>query len=118
MKTNYILHSMNGNDIATIHERGLIISNAQEFLDVIMEIPSDTVVMNKENLEESFFDLRSGLAGEILQRASNYSRRIGIVGDFSMYGSRSLKDFIRESNGFNKVVFADSVDEALRKLSA
>ena len=118
MKTRHIQHTFNGKDIVALKENGVLINNAQEFLDLIMNLPSDRIVLYTENIDESFFDLRTGLAGEILQKATNYSRRLGIVGDYSRYASQSLRDFIYESNKGNKIVFVDSLDEALRKLSA
>lgn len=114
----HIQHTFNGKDIVAMRDEAVVIYNAQDFLDVIMNLPSDRIVLYKENFDESFFDLRTGLAGEILQKASNYSRQLGIVGDYSRYASRSLKDFMFESNQGNKVVFVDSLDEALRRLSA
>jgi hypothetical protein len=118
MKTNYVLHQMNGHPIVAVREQGIIVNDANEFLDLVMNLPADRVVLHQENFTELFFDLRSGVAGEILQKASTYSRRLGIVGDFSRYGSKSLRDFIGESNRFGKVVFVNSLDEALQKLSA
>ncbi|WP_083996437.1 DUF4180 domain-containing protein [Desulfosporosinus acididurans] len=58
---------------------------------------------------EDFFDLKTKLAGEILQKFVNYHVRIAIVGDFSGYKSKSLKDFIYESNN-GKDVFFDLIE--------
>lgn len=118
MKTRHIVHQSNGRDIVALQENGIVIHNAQEFLDVVMNLPSDRVIIYKENVPEEFFDLRSGLAGEILQKAVNYSRQLGIVGDLSKYPSRSLKAFVYESNKSDSVIFTDTLDEALQKLSA
>mgnify|MGYP000518816254 CR=1 FL=1 len=117
MQLKYDVHTIHGDLIIVLKEKGVIINNAQEFLDVIIHIPSDRIILNKENIHEDFFNLRSGLAGEILQKAVNYSRRVGIVGDFSIYESKSLKDFIYESNKSNKIVFVSTVEEGLKRLS-
>ncbi len=53
------------------------------------------------------------MAGEILQKFSNYRVRLVVVGDFSKFTSQSLKDFIYESNKERHVNFAGSLDEAL-----
>ena len=118
MNTKHIVHQSNGKDIVALRESGVVIQNAQEFLDIIMNLPSDRVIIYKENIPEEFFDLRSGLAGEILQKAVNYSRHIGIVGDLSKYPSRSLKAFVYETNQSEKIIFTDTLDEALQRLSA
>jgi hypothetical protein len=118
MKTRHIQHTFNGKDIVALKEDDFVINNAQQFQDLIMNLPSDRIVLYKENFDESFFDLRTGLAGEILQKAINHSRSLGIVGDYSRYAGQSLRDFMYVSNESSKIVFVDSLDEALRKLSA
>jgi hypothetical protein len=42
--------------------------------------------------------------------------KLAITGDFSKYKSKSLQDFIRESNKGNRIYFLDSVEAALMKL--
>jgi hypothetical protein len=114
---NHILHNINGLQIAEIKVNDTPINSAQQFLDITMNLPADRIVIHKESLDEAFFDLRSGLAGEILQKAVNYRIQLGIVGDYSGYESKSLRDFIYESNKSNKIVFVSTLDEALNRLS-
>ena len=113
----HTLHNINGQEIAEIKASEITISNAQQFLDIVMNLPSDRIVIHKGNLDNAFFDLRSGVAGEILQKTANYRLRLGIVGDYSGYESKSLRDFIYESNKSNKIVFVNTLDEALNRLS-
>ncbi|HYX07928.1 MAG TPA: DUF4180 domain-containing protein, partial [Bacteroidales bacterium] len=61
---------------------------------------------------EDFFRLETRLAGEILQKFSTYNQKLAINGDFSVYNSISLHDFIRESNKVKRIVFAGTVEEA------
>jgi len=75
------------------------------------------LLVYKENMDESFFDLKTGFAGELLQKFSNYSMKIAIVGDFSQYTSKSLHDFIYECNKGNCVFFKNSYAEGLETLS-
>ena len=89
---------------------------AGDLLDVLMNAPSDTVALASEDLDPSFFELRSGLAGDMLQKVSNYRKRLIILGDFSAVESGALQDFIRESNKQGQVVFASTLDEAIAKL--
>lgn len=109
-----LVHRIKGKEIAEIREAACMIKTAQDMLDVMAAAPSNIIVIRKENLDDSFFDLRSGLAGEILQKASNYSVRLGIVGDFSHYTSASLRDFIYECNKGTQIMFAATVQEILR----
>ena len=71
----------------------------------------------KRNITHDFFDLQTKLAGEILQKFSNYRIRLVIVGDWSKYTSRSLEAFIYESNRGKTVNFSSSPTEAVKLLS-
>jgi len=63
------------------------------------------IIIQQESLPVSFFDLKSGLAGEILQKFSNYRMRIVIEGDFSQIRSKSFAAFITECNSGGDVRF-------------
>ena len=74
---------------------------------------ANAIIIDKESVGETFFDLRSGVAGEILQKFTNYRIRLAVIGDFSAYTSRALRDFIYESNKARYCIFVDSVEAAL-----
>jgi hypothetical protein len=57
------------------------------------------------------------MAGEILQKFSTYRVRLAVVGDISKYTSKSLAQFIFESNNDRQVNFVNSTTEALARLS-
>lgn len=82
------------------------------------ETGCSAVVLPKELLDESFFRLSSGLAGEVLQKFVNYQMRLAIVGDLSHYTSKPLKDFIYESNKGTQVGFWPTEEAALAWLEA
>lgn len=98
------------------------IEDAQSALDLIMSLQYETrcnkMILDQACFADLFFDLRSGLAGDILQKFVNYHIHVAIVGDYSGYTSQSLKDFIYESNRGKHVYFAASVQEAVAKLDA
>jgi hypothetical protein len=71
------------------------------------------MILHAINLPSEFFDLKSGFAGEILQKFSNYRMKLAIIGDFSEIKSKSLRDFIRESNNRRTISFVSSIEEAL-----
>ena len=71
------------------------------------------LVINKEYLVEGFFDLKTRIAGEILQKFSNYNMKMSIVGDFSVYDSKSLHDFIYECNNGNLIFFKDTEEAGI-----
>lgn len=62
--------------------------------------------------------LRIGIAGEILQKFINYKTKVAIIGDFSRYQSKPLRDFFYESKKGNDVFLLPTLDEALRKREA
>lgn len=76
------------------------------------------IIIREEHLLPDFFELRTGMAGEILQKFSNYRMKLAIIGNFDKYNSKSLRDFIYESNKAGHVVFVGSQQEALDKISS
>jgi len=92
------------------------IKNTSDFLDVLGNSTSQTVAINKESLSHEFFDLKTGIAGEFLQKVSNYGRRLMILGDFSEYTSRSLQSFIHESNRGGTVLFVYDIESGVELL--
>ena len=97
-----------------------LITDGQSALDLIASIYYEhgcaAAVMNKEAVAEDFFRLSTGLAGEVAQKIVNYHFRLALTGDFSMYQSQSLQDFMRESNKGRHLYFCRDEQEALRKL--
>jgi hypothetical protein len=77
----------------------------------------ESLIIHERNLDPGFFDLKTGLVGEILQKFSNYRMRRPIVGSFGKYGSQSLKDFIVECNRGRTVFFVEDVAAAMTRLS-
>lgn len=112
----------NGVEIAHVTADGVLITDAQTAVDLMMtvkyEAGTKNIILAKELLADKFFILSSGLAGEILQKFVNYRFRIAIYGDYSSYTSKPLKDFIYESNKGNDVFFTDDVKSAAAKIAS
>lgn len=110
-----------GGNIAILSGTEVLIIDVQSALDLIAtvhyEADSNRIILNKSLINESFFDLKTRLAGEILQKFINYRVKVAIVGDFSVYTSKSLKDFIYESNNGNDIFFLPTEEQAIEKLS-
>jgi hypothetical protein len=105
--------------IAELLDEKYLISRVQDVLDLLGnmgEVNCTRLIIREENLSADFFRLYSGLAGEILQKFSNYHCRLAVIGDFSKYKSKSLQDFIRESNKGNMIFFVDNLNTALSVL--
>lgn len=111
----------NNVEIAIISSSEILITDVQSALDMMatvnFEAGCNHIVLNKSLICEDFFNLRTRLAGEILQKFINYQVKIAIVGDFSVYSSKSLKDFIYESNNGKDIFFLSNEKQAIERLS-
>lgn len=108
--------------VAILEENGVVLNDAQDALDLIATVrhyhDCDKLIAYKENICDGFFDLKTGLAGEILQKYTNYRMALAIVGDFSRIESKSLRDFIYECNNGRQIFFLGTKEEALERLHA
>lgn len=77
---------------------------------------AEGVIVREQQIVPDFFDLKTRVAGEMLQKFTNYRVKVAIIGDFSKFESKSLHNFIYESNQRGHVLFVNSVEEALDKL--
>lgn len=105
------------NQIAILREPGVLVTGGSSAMDLIATVRYETgcsaMVLHKEQIDEPFFRLSTGLAGEVLQKFVNYQMKLAIVGDFSAYTSKPLRDFIRESNEGRHVCFQPDEASAL-----
>ena len=74
-------------------------------------------IIHSQDLHPDFFDLKTGFAGELLQKYSTYGNKLAVIGDFSELKSKSLRDFVYESNKTGHVVFTENTLEAITLLS-
>ena len=113
------IHNPEVNPIAELQSECVEIESTQDALDLMGDsgyLGAGKIIIMQHHLCPDFFDLKSGVAGEILQKFSNYNVQLAVVGDFSVYKSKSLKDFIYESNKTGRIIFVATLDEAVRKL--
>ena len=76
------------------------------------------IVVNKTAVAEDFFKLSTGIAGEVAQKFVNYGYRLAIIGDFSGYTSKPLRDYIYECNNGGHLYFVSDEEEAIKKLES
>lgn len=113
-------HHINNIKIAEVSSEAAIINSIEDGLNLLGDVyyqGFDRIIIHEKDITPTFFDLKNGVAGEILQKFSNYRVRLAIVGDFKKYTSKSLNDFIYESNKGKQVNFVSSVEEGLNSLS-
>ncbi len=107
--------------IAELISTKIEIRNVQDILDIIADAfyqGAGGIILHDKNITSDFFDLKTGLAGEILQKFSNYRMKLSIVGDFSKYPGKSLNSFIAESNRGNYISFVPDTGSAVARLKS
>lgn len=78
------------------------------------------VIVPAGRLGVDFFELRSGLAGAIVQKFANYRLRLAVTGDISAHTERSnaLRDFVRESNRGRQLWFLEDTEAVRERLTS
>lgn len=108
-------------NIAVVTSEAVLITDPQSSLDFMMSVAYSTqcnaIALDKRALAEDFFVLSSGLAGEVLQKFTNYKMKLAVFGDFSGYTSKALRDFFYETNKGNHIYFMPTKEEAIKKLT-
>jgi hypothetical protein len=71
-------------------------------------------------LHPDFLKLRTGMAGEFLQKMQNYGLRFAVVGDISsaVATSQPLRDFVYESNKVGRMLFVADANELAERLAS
>lgn len=113
-------HHINDIKIAEIISDDIIIQNLEEALDVMGNMyyqGFEGMIIREQHITPDFFDLKNKMAGDILQKFATYRMRLAIVGDYSKFTSKSLGDFIYESNKGRHIYFVASTDDAINKLA-
>jgi hypothetical protein len=90
--------------------------------DVISEawsVEADLIALPLSRLSQDFLDLKTGVAGEMIQKFVNYQLRLALVGDVAAAAAKSgaLRDFIYESNRGQAVWFVETLDDLAVKLA-
>lgn len=118
---NIEILTVNGVEIAQVTGQPHSLKGPEAVHDLIGDIAFNhkvtRVLAARELVDESFFDLKSGFAGELTQKFTNYRMKLAIIGDFSLFESLALKAFIFESNLGNTVRFLKDRDAAIAWLT-
>ena len=99
-------------DFRALHSslKYIFISDAPTTRDLIEEALSERVrviAVPASRLDPVFFDLRTGLAGELLQKCANYNFILAVLGDVQQYveASKAFRDLVVEANRGRSVWF-------------
>jgi hypothetical protein len=94
-------------------------NGARDLVQEAMNHGASMIAVPVDLLDPAFFELRSGLAGEILQKLANYRLNLAVVGDISAHVATSdaLRDFVVEANRGESFFFVASVEELSERLA-
>lgn len=107
-------HRIHGISVLEVMGEGLVFEKLQDLLDIVSDYSIKKLIFKKEQITPVFFDLNSGFAAMVLQKARHFHFSIGIVGDFSSVTDLSFRDFMYESTRSRLIVFKQTVPEILR----
>ena len=84
-------------------------SNGTELISICMSQETDGLIISREQIHPDFFDLKTQLAGEVLQKFSTYGYKLIIAGNFNRATMKeSLAAFVRESNRIGNIRFVNA----------
>ncbi|MFE2974656.1 DUF4180 domain-containing protein [Streptomyces sp. NPDC059258] len=94
---------------------GASIATVQDALDHLIGAAftgAEVVAVPSSRLDDRFFDLSTGLAGDILQKFANYRLRLVVIGDIGRHlaASSALPDLVREANRGQDIWFLPDLD--------
>lgn len=103
-------------DGAVLNEPG----DVNDFLAEAWAQEAELLAIPVARLGADFFDLRTGLAGEVGQTFANYRMPLAIIGDLTRWTtkSRAFRDYVREANEGSCLWFVADRAELVAKLSA
>jgi alpha/beta hydrolase len=111
------IHTIDNRKIAEIISDDIVLQTVEDAVDLIGNMSYqgfDKLIIHEENIIPDFFELKNKIAGNILQKFSQYSMPLAIIGDFEKYESKSLNDFIFESNKGKQINFVTTIEDGLK----
>jgi hypothetical protein len=102
---------------------GPAISSADDAVEIIGSTygsGAEVIVIPKERLAPEFFQLRTRVAGEVVQKIQMYGFHLVVAGDVEaqLAASQALRDFVREANRGSQLWFVRDLVELEERLSA
>ncbi len=97
-----------------------VIRKSQKMLDLMAfagENGTNLLLLQEESFDPAFYDLSTGLAGEIAQKLFNYHTRLAVVGTFVSVRSNRFREFMLETNKGKQLRFFGDNEAAIRWLT-
>jgi hypothetical protein len=95
-------------------------TDANDFLSLALSTDAELLVVPVSRIDKRFFDLRSGMAGQIVQKFATYRMQLVVVGDISEWiqQSRAFRDFVYEANNGSSLWFVTDEEVLQEKLES
>jgi len=117
------LSTIQGVSVLVQATAGELIGTERQAVDLIADAHgrgAELLVLPAERLVGEFFQLRTGVAGAIVQKFVTYQLRVAILGDVSRYVTRSetFASFVAETNRGRQLWFVADAEELTARLAA
>jgi hypothetical protein len=114
-------YDLHGIRVLELAPDGASLRSDRDAVDVIAEAAAHragVIVIPTERLDDDFFRLRTGVAGQLVQKFVTYRMRLVIVGEISkrLEESSALRDFVYECNNGSHIWFVTTLDELSERL--
>jgi hypothetical protein len=104
----------------TEHPNILVAADANIRLEMAQDIPDligacwgmDGLILHENDLSSGFFDLRTGLLGELFQKCTNYELHLAIVLLEPVGHGERFSELVHEHQTHRTIRFFVSVDQA------
>jgi hypothetical protein len=111
------------NCTANAEADGPLIDSYQRTVELIGEAltaHASLIAVPVSRLSADFFQLRSGIAGEIVGKVVTYHLKLAIIGDIAAHvtATSALRAWVRECNRHGEVYFLSSLDDLAAHLRA
>ena len=118
---NVHCYELNGMRVAQLADTGDQLTTDQQAIQIISEASAcqpELIIIPTGRLSDDFLDLKTRVAGEVLQKFVTYRKRVVILGDISarLKESSPLRDFVYECNAGREIWFVTSLEELDCKL--
>lgn len=113
------LLELHGSRILSLTPDGAPITTVASLLGDIISTGATHVAIPTSRLPATFFDLRTRIAGNLIQTFVNYRIPVAIIGDISPHttSSEPLAAWVRESNRRRDLWFVPDLNSLARRLS-
>jgi len=93
--------------------------DARDLIEAALNERATLVAVPAQRLHPDFFQLRTGVAGELLQKMANYRLRVAVIGDMAPYtqASAAFRDFVVECDRGGDILFVTDLAALRRRLA-